>query len=198
MKINIDTTRPLQIFDLGNVLIEVDARRTLAAFEKLGMPHTDVPISNSHAVGGCFSLYGEGRISTDDFLSSVKTDFCPMATTDQLTEAWNAMLGDFFTSSIDTILALRKQGYQLALLSNCCDLHTEYCRQHFPGPGTLDGLFDAVFYSQEIHLSKPNPRTWLMVLEHFGRRADEAAFYDDSEVNVIAAQSLGISASVVK
>lgn len=200
------TDRKLQIFDLGNVLYRVDARRTMAEFEKLGMPHLEGVISNSHAAGGVFSLYCDGKVTTPDFIRQVR-EVChiPEATDQQITDAWNAMLLGFDPAAIECVRNVRKAGYTVALLSNCNELHATMCREQYAAQlananyphDTFDNLFHAVFFSQEIGMSKPDPNTWLKVLNDMGFYAKDAAFYDDSQINVDAANALGIAGVVI-
>lgn len=189
----------LQIFDLGNVLYKVDARLTMAAFEKLGMPRFDGPVSNSHAAGGIFSLYCDGKVSTADFISGVR-DVCHLGKADdgQIIQAWDSMLLGFCRESVMAVRKARREGALVALLSNCNEAHALRCRSEFremyPDLGSFDSLFDHVFFSQEIGVSKPAPEAWQLVLDEMGVRPAEAAFYDDSEVNIAQAKSMGIDA----
>lgn len=197
MPINIIPDKPLQIFDLGNVLYAVDASRTMAALETLGMPHFDGPISNSHAAGGPFSLYCDGLISTPQFYDGVRQTCHVNATDNQIRQAWNAMLLGFRTDALDQVRQLRANGHKIALLSNCNALHADEVRAQFPDSGNFDDLFDAIFFSQEIHISKPRPEAWLTVLSTMGFNPADAAFYDDSQINIDAASALGISSQRV-
>ena len=52
--------------------------------------------------------------------------------------------------------------------------------------------FHAVYASHLIHLSKPDPRFWLEILQREGAAPERAFFADDSEKNVEAARALGI------
>lgn len=187
----------LHIFDLGNVLYKVDARLTMDAFEKLGMPRLNGPVSNSHAAGGVFSLYSDGKVTTADFIAGVrKACRIPDADDGQIVKAWNSMLLGFCRESILAVRKVRKQGALVALLSNCNELHAMACRSEFrelyPDLGSFDQLFDHVFFSQEIGMSKPDPGTWQMVLADMGVSPADAAFYDDSEINVAEARRQGV------
>lgn len=197
MPINIIPDKPLQIFDLGNVLYSVDASRTMAALEALGMPHFNGPISNSHAAGGPFSLYCDGLITTPQFYDGVRQACHVNASDDQIRQAWNAMLLGFRPDAIEQVRQLRAQGHKIALLSNCNALHADEVRAQFPGPGNFDDLFDAIFFSQEIHISKPRPEAWHTVLTSMGFSATDAAFYDDSQINIDTATALGIKSQLV-
>lgn len=189
--------KTLQIFDLGNVLYKVDARLSMAALQALGMPPLDGPVSNSHAGGEVFGPYCDGKITTPEFLDGVRK-MCqiPGANDDQIVEAWNAMLLGFCRESVMAVRQVRREGRLVVLLSNCNELHALKCRTEFeemyPDLGSFDSLFDHVFFSQEIGMSKPDPRTWQLVLDTMGIRPADAVFYDDSPINIKAATELGI------
>lgn len=189
----------LHIFDLGNVLYKVDARLTMAAFEKLGMPPFKASVSNSHAAGGIFSLYCDGKVSTAEFISGVR-EACHLGKADdgQILDAWDAMLLGFSRESVMAVRKARREGALVALLSNCNEAHALKCRNEFremyPDLGSLDSLFDHVFFSQEIGVSKPAPEAWQLVLDEMGVSPADAAFYDDSEINIAQARALGIDA----
>lgn len=191
--------KTLHIFDLGNVLYKVDARLTLAALQKLGMPPFEGPISNSHAAGGIFSLYCDGRVTTAQFIEGVR-EMChlPKAGDGQIIDAWDSMLLGFCRESVMAVRRARREGSLVALLSNCNEAHALKCRADFremwPDLGAFDSLFDRVFFSQEIGMSKPDPATWGLVLSEMGVRPADAAFYDDSQANVDQARALGIDA----
>ncbi len=198
MALEIFEDKDLHIFDLGNVLYSVDARLTFAAFEALGMPHQDIKVSNSHAAGGVFSLYCDGKVTTEEFYDGVRRAcLIPDATDQDIRQAWDAMLIGFRPGALDAVRGLRQSGRKVALLSNCNDLHAQVCRAQYPGPGSFDGLFDGVFFSHEIGMSKPDTRAWQLVLRQMGVDSTRACFYDDSDINVAAALSLGIASRVV-
>lgn len=195
--IDIVPGKSLHIFDLGNVLYSVDARRTLAALEALGMPRQSGGVSNSHAAGGVFGLYCDGKVSTAQFYDGVRRQCGISAPDDAIRRAWAAMMLGYRPEALETVRRVRASGCRVALLSNCNALHAEQCRAEFPGPGTLDDLFDGVFFSQDIGMSKPDPATWGLVLEAMGAAPADAAFYDDSPINTEAARRLGIEARLV-
>ncbi len=55
-------------------------------------------------------------------------------------------------------------------------------------------VFDHVYASNLMGISKPDPAFWLRILAAEGVRPEEAVFVDDMPVNVAAAASLGIIA----
>lgn len=55
-------------------------------------------------------------------------------------------------------------------------------------------VFDAVYASNKIGLSKPNPEFFTHILEKEGFRPEQVFFVDDTEQHVLAAKQLGIRA----
>mgnify|MGYP006188898741 FL=1 len=91
-------------------------------------------------------------------------------------------------------LALRKQGYRTALVTNNAHEFRERWVQMIP----VDELFDSIIDSSEVGVRKPDPRIYQLALESVGgvdpRRA---LFLDDLQSNVDAAERLGIRGLLV-
>ncbi|MDO9546097.1 MAG: HAD family phosphatase [Pelolinea sp.] len=60
----------------------------------------------------------------------------------------------------------------------------------------VDGAFDHIIASCDVKLIKPDPAIYTLALERLGYEAEECVFIDDREVNVKAAQELGITGIV--
>jgi len=85
---------------------------------------------------------------------------------------------------------LKESGYPLGLLSIHAREWVEYCEREFDH----HRYFDAVVYSYECGLSKPDRRAYERALEALGARAENTLFIDDAEENVQAARELGMQA----
>jgi putative hydrolase of the HAD superfamily len=57
-------------------------------------------------------------------------------------------------------------------------------------------LFDAEFYSCHLGVAKPDGSYFERILDTLGLDADRVLFLDDKQVNVEAAQVVGLNASV--
>ena len=64
-------------------------------------------------------------------------------------------------------------------------------RQYLTEKKAVDA-FDALVISAEVGIMKPEPKIYQMALEKLGVTAPEAAFVDDTPVNVDAARALGM------
>jgi putative hydrolase of the HAD superfamily len=85
---------------------------------------------------------------------------------------------------------LRSSGIKVGLLSNMHPEMVAHCRKHFPWLND----FDFVTFSGEVRLIKPDPAIYEHTLRGLGVEASEALFLDDREVNIRAAQALGMYA----
>ena len=89
-------------------------------------------------------------------------------------------------------LGLKRQGILTAILSNMGDnVHASIERE-------FDWLprFDALVWSYQLRVAKPDPAIYLHVLKELGTRPEETLFLDDKLVNIEAAQALGIKGIV--
>lgn len=89
---------------------------------------------------------------------------------------------------------LKANGYKLGLLSVHTKEWIEYCEEKFD----YRRLFDAVVYSYEIAVSKPDPRAYQAILKKLKALPEETVFTDDSFGNVNAAEKLGIKGIVFR
>jgi len=60
----------------------------------------------------------------------------------------------------------------------------------------VDGVFDHMIASCDVKLLKPDPAIYTLTLARIGCLAEESVFIDDREINVKAAQKLGINGIV--
>ena len=64
--------------------------------------------------------------------------------------------------------------------------------------GTFFPLFDGGIASCEVHLSKPDPKFFGLMMQKYGLAYDETIFVDDTKVNAQAAYNLGITGILYK
>jgi HAD superfamily hydrolase (TIGR01549 family) len=91
----------------------------------------------------------------------------------------------------DTLLAVKKKNYRVALLSNFDHAPTAYRILDVFG---IKDYFDTIVISVEFGWRKPKPFVFNKVLSSLGVAAEEAIFVGDSfEADVIGAKSVGMS-----
>lgn len=85
-------------------------------------------------------------------------------------------------------LELKRRGVRTAILSNMGDnVHANMQREF-----EWLSRFDALVWSYELRVAKPDPAIYLHVLKELGTRPEETLFLDDKPVNIEAAEALGI------
>ena len=189
--VNLDGIRNI-IFDLGGVLLNLAPQRTMEEFSKLG--HTSLVEENPwNFRNEIFYKFERGLISIDEFHSGVKEILASGVTDEQIDFAWTAMLLDIPPVRTDIVLNLKKQ-FRTFLFSNTNAIHVEKIQTDFRKQHGLEfsSLFEQDFYSNEIHVRKPEPESFLKVIELSGVQVEETLFVDDFEENIKAAQKIGL------
>ena len=185
------------IFDLGGVLINLNVRRCMSAFEALmgeaamravlGMDSNGEGVKAvSVASKQLMADFERGLISQDDFVAEVLSYCHSGATAQQVTDAWMSMLEDLPAERLAAVDELRKN-HPVYLLSNGNDLHFNYIERTYG----LSRHFDGLFLSQEMHVAKPEEEIYRAVDEAIRAKEDEETeviFVDDLEGNRQAAE----------
>lgn len=187
------------IFDLGGVLLNIDYRRTTEAFGKLGLAAPEEAFSK-YRQASLFREFEKGTVSAQAFLQKL-SEKIPDASSNDLKQAWCALLGHMPAASFKLLEKLRKGGYGTYLLSNTNEIHKEAFEKHIEevyGIQKFLGLFDRVYYSHEMGIRKPDAAAFRTVLQENGLAAEETVFTDDTEEHVAAALGTGIRALHLK
>src|SRR6516165_2372108 len=90
-------------------------------------------------------------------------------------------------SMYDAVRTIRSAGLRTGLLSNSWGM-ADYPRHLFPG------MFDVVVISAEVGMRKPEERIFLHATGLLGLDPAECVFVDDIQVNVAAAEAVGMTA----
>jgi putative hydrolase of the HAD superfamily len=181
------------IFDLGGVILNLDNRRTEAAFEAMGVKGFREYFGLGYAAS-FFKDYEVGKLTDAEFVAAIK-QMADLKVTDQaVIDAWNALLLDFPPERINLLKELGKK-YRLFLFSNTNSLHLisfqETYRRTY-GDAELDDLFERAYYSHVLGLRKPGAESYAVILKENNLLPGETLFVDDALVNVEGAETLGI------
>lgn len=187
------------IFDLGGVIINLDAQKTIHTFNRL----TDRPFEKWYSQNNqsdLFDSFDKGLISENDFFNSLKKELNYKGENELLLQAWNAMLLDVPQKRLDVLITM-KHNYNTFLLSNTCEPHIkafEYNLHKEYGIKNFNDYFDKVYYSCRIGMRKPDSEIFNFVLEENNLVASETIFIDDSPQHVIGAGNCGINAFLLE
>ena len=181
------------IFDLGGVILDIDENIVYQELEKLGINISE--LAHSKEFMELMSKFDTGIYTAPTFRKKTKVLIGEEKMTDQKFDAiWNAMLLDIPRERIEAIEQIKKH-YRIFLMSNTNEIHYDlYVRdlQLRFGYSEFDALFNKSYFSFDIHLEKPDPRFFELILDHEHLLPEETLFIDDSANNIKVAQDLGI------
>lgn len=180
------------IFDLGGVLMNLDAPRLRASFVQLGIAQIDDLFRIGHA-DTFFRQYETGHLSDAEFVAAARQLAIANITDDDIILAWNSMLLDFPSANVEFLDRLKNK-YRLFLFSNTNSLHLISFQQSFRNVygRELDSFFEKAWYSHVINYRKPDLAAFNFVIEDAGLQAAETLFIDDTLVNVEGALAAGL------
>jgi epoxide hydrolase-like predicted phosphatase len=106
-----------------------------------------------------------------------------------MADVWREYLGSANTELIEYARGLRPR-YRTAILSNSF----VGAREREQAAYGFEDLVDAIVYSHEAGMAKPDPRIYALACERLGARPGETVFLDDTEPCVAGARDAGIHA----
>lgn len=181
------------IFDLGGVLLKIDAQQTIQAFRNLGMPDLIKPggWGYNHQV---FLDMEAGKLSENEFRAGIKKLLPQPADDEAIDKAWCAMILEYFPERIELVRKLA-QKHRVYLFSNTNSIHVRHFHKLFEKTfaHSLSDLFVKDYYSNEMGIRKPAIESFEYVLNDAGLKAGETLFIDDSNENVESAKKTGMS-----
>jgi putative hydrolase of the HAD superfamily len=186
---NIDTI----IFDIGNVLIDIDYEIMVAEFAKIASVDFHQIVTYTHQ-DRVFDQYERGQISSAQFRDTLRKYLKDGVTDEEIDTAWNSILIHYPAEKFELLKKLRGQ-YQILALSNINELHVAAIdakvKSQF-GAADMSSYFDHAYYSHEMGSRKPETEIYQMVLDEKSLDPTRTLFIDDKLENVNAAAALGI------
>ncbi|MBO4328287.1 MAG: HAD family phosphatase [Bacteroidales bacterium] len=180
------------IFDLGGVILDIDEKMAVHELQKRNV---DLSLVESEAFQSIDSRFERGILTAASFRRRVKDLFgLPKLSDADFDYIWNAILLDIPRERIQALEEI-KEHYQIFLMSNTNEIHYDlYVRdlQLRFGYKQFDDLFDKSYFSFDVHLLKPDPLFFELILEHQGLKPEETLFIDDTPANIEVARQMGI------
>lgn len=201
------------IFDFGGVLLDLRPDRCIDEFRKIGIPEVQEMLSVAHQQG-VLGKMEEGFLTLGEFCDGVRAahtgEFTsgsrslrhpfmkngypiPAPTNRQVVQAFCSMADGLPAYKLDFCQQLKDEGYHVSVLSNTNLVHWGYCQRYFIEAGySADELFEHLWLSCNLHLVKPNPKIFEVILAESGYKPEETLFVDDNARNCEVAESFGI------
>jgi putative hydrolase of the HAD superfamily len=181
------------LFDLGQVVIELDAGRIHARWAELsGVPAADIERRSRMRVAGtdAFHRHERGEISDAAFFEHLRYALEIDLTDEQLKDGWNAVfVGEM--SGIRPILAHARRSLPLYALSNTNAVHQAFWSVHF---ADVISPFRRIYVSNELGVRKPDVAAFQAVATAIGVPPQRILFFDDLPANVAGARASGMRA----
>ncbi|NJD85316.1 glucose-1-phosphatase [Candidatus Erwinia dacicola] len=178
----------LYIFDLGNVIVDIDFKRVLGVWSDLSrMPLAE--LRNRFHMGESFHQHERGEISDEVFAQKISEGLGLSLSFEQFVVGWQEVFVGVRPEVIAIMNKLREQGDRVVILSNTNRLHCNFWPSQYP---EVKQAADKVYLSQEMGLRKPDKKIYERLLNEENTSAQETIFFDDNLENIEGARAVGI------
>ncbi|MFT4607318.1 MAG: epoxide hydrolase-like predicted phosphatase [Urechidicola sp.] len=177
------------IFDLGNVVIDIDFERI---FKKWSF-YSGVPVEEmqlAFQMDAAYEQHERGEIEGIQYHQHLEQTLEMRLSYEQFCEGWNDIMVAPIGNTVSLLESLHDR-VPLYALSNANTLHKKYWEETFHAELSH---FERVFVSSDLGSRKPEPAIYLRALEHIGAEPENVIFFDDLAINVEAARALGMTA----
>ncbi len=181
------------VFDLGNVVVEIDFERVVAHWAaSAGRDTEEIRARFSH--DGPYQRHERDEIGTPEYFASLRSVLGIDLTDAQFLEGWSQV----FVREIDPVVALLPrlaERLPLYVFSNTNRAHHEEFARRF---ATALRPFRKVFVSHELGRRKPERAAFEAIAREIGTPIQRILFLDDLEENVLGARMAGMHAALVR
>lgn len=175
------------ICDLGGVVINIDPDRIRRHWaRRSSRPEADV-----HAAfpDEAYFAFERDELTEAQYLDHVRRQLDVEGTDDELADDFSQLLLEPDHGTVQVLQELRDHGWKVLALTNTNRIHERFWSHRYAAELQV---FHAIHCSHDLQARKPQPGTFLAVLEQHGLDPAEAVFIDDLAVNVEAARDLGL------
>ena len=177
------------IFDLGDVIINIDPTNTFSKLQKL------LNIENS-VEGAQYENLEKGVYTESEYFNYLASNF-ESFNQKEFVEIWLGMLLDIPPHRIKLLQKI-KETHQVFVLSNTNSIHIKEIEMTLKNQfnSSFEMLFDKIFFTYEMKMRKPDLEIYLEVKKHIPSDK-KAIFLDDNIDNVNSSIEAGIPAVLV-
>lgn len=185
-------TRAL-LLDLGNVVLEIDFRRTFRAWAA----SADVDVAHFFerwSLDEAYMAHERGQIGFEAYVAALEERLgisMPLAD-------WKAGWNELFVGPFDEVqkhLEALRGRLPLYAFTNTNRTHELVWRERYPGALTH---FEEIFVSSTIGMRKPDREAYEWVAGAMGLAPEEILFLDDHPDNVKGARAAGLQAEWIR
>jgi putative hydrolase of the HAD superfamily len=174
------------IFDICGVMLEWKPDQIIEKYFKNPQVITIVKTDLLHHSD--WKELDKGTITKEDIIqrSSARTGLPIAQIGSMITSIPGTLLP--IPGTIKIIRSLKGKGHRLFILSNMPFMSIDYVEPKYP----FFNLFEGKIISCRVNMIKPDPEIYIHLLTKFNVRLESTIFIDDSDINIRAAEKLGI------
>jgi putative hydrolase of the HAD superfamily len=177
------------LFDLGNVLIDVDFGRAIAAWAKAA-DTAEERIAARFEPDEAYCAHERGELSEAEYFASLRKSLGIDLSEGEFLSGWNAIFGEPIEEMESLVRGLSRR-LPLYVFSNTNKAH----KMHWePRYRALLAPFREVICSCDIGTRKPAADAFMKVAERMRVAPSRIGFFDDLEENVAGARAAGFRA----
>jgi len=181
------------LFDLGNVLIDIDFYRCARLWaDRSGVPAET--LASRFRIDEAYRAFECGRMPPSAYYESLRRQLGIDLTDDEMRTGWQAIIRDEKPGIRDCLHTLACQ-YPLYVLTNTNAEHESVWGETHQ---TLLSLFQELFVSSRMGCRKPDVATYQKVAHTIGLPCSRIMFFDDAEENIRGAVKAGMPAIQVR
>jgi glucose-1-phosphatase len=177
------------LFDLGNVVFEVDFNRAFARWAQYASCDA-AALRERFSHDLAYRRHEIGAIGHEEYFESLRASLQIDIPDAQFLEGWNAILLDE-VPGISAALAQAAARMPVYAFSNSNPAHEACWPDRYAGPLAH---FRKIFVSSTIRLRKPDAAAFRFVVNEIGVPAERIVFFDDSLGNVESARACALQA----
>ena len=174
------------VFDFGNVLIEWNPAKILAAFVKEeARKRVEAAIFDS----GLWAQTDTGQLTLKSAIQAAQTllDSCYSATVEAIFTHWYETV-DVYHQLQEKIFEWAQLGYGIYILSTTSEIF--YAVEN-AGLLPMTKVLTGKILSYEVGFAKPDKSIYQKLLAQYALQANQCVFIDDLQINLDVAKSLG-------
>lgn len=184
------------ILDMGGVILDVDYKKIFEEFKKFGCKNIQSFFTQQAQIP-LVDDFEKGLISPAEFRKEVRKITNLSIEDKDLDSIWNSMILGVRKADVELLKTLRNKYDKIFLFSNTNEIHIESVKNLFfkvLGYDVFATMFDKVYFSNEIHLRKPDIESFDFVVKDAEVEKKETLFIDDTSQNILGAEKSGLNA----
>lgn len=177
------------LFDLGNVLIDIDFYRCA----RIWSDHAGIPadtLASRFRIDAAYRAFERGEIDAPAYYVALRRQLEINLSDEIMREGWNAIIRDEKPGIRDCLQRLVHH-YPLYVLTNTNPEHEIIWAEKHRG---LLSYFKTVFVSSRMGCRKPDAAAYRQVSEAIGLPCSRILFFDDATENIEGARKVGMQA----